>query len=285
MDNQSHANQINIYLVKGENLRVDDSNIDLNSLELESDAWVKSSEIEFYDWSSHTLFLNTEKEKEKHSGRYFVVAAGNDRLFLGTFFSMFMSSIPSMPSIIAEDGLFSPKDVLRFGQLGHRFTGEINQQPAFKEALISYGLLRDGIKVDLMGVKKKNGNTVIYTFTVTNVGNENLYVLDPDKMGASRFHYVCNGIWLSKNNTNYFPSQIEHTACEKVEDQWYFKLRPKQIMTRSVELSNFPEIPDGRIKCRFSFPGSMIKRSGEWKKSDGRVWLGEYFVEEELTIK
>ena len=283
--NKGDGTQISIFLVKSMQLHMDDPNIDLNSLELESKPWVKSSEIEFYDWSSHTFFLNTEKEKAKYSGRYFVVVSGEERLFLGTFFSMFMSSIPSVPSILAEDGMFSPKDVVCFGQLGHQFTGEINQQPEFKKALISSGLLRSGIKAELMAVKKKNGNTVIYTFEVTNLGNENLYILDPDRMGASHFHYVCNGVWFSKSNTYYFPSEIENTAFEKVDNNWYFKLRPKQTMTRSVELTNFPEVPEGKIKCRFSFPGSMIKKSGDWKKSDGRVWLGEFFVEKELELK
>jgi hypothetical protein len=275
---------ISIYIVKEGQLSVHDSDADLKTLKLESTPWVKSSEIEFYDWSSHTFYLNTEKEKGKYSGRHFVVVSGDERLFLGVFFPIYMSSFPQMPSISPEDGLFYPNNVIHFGQLGHRFTGNIEEQNEFRKALISSGLLREGIKVELIRVKKKNQTTIEYTFQVTNIDKENIYVLDPVKMGASRFHYVTNGAWFSKDNTYYFPNQINYTAFEKVQDSWYFKLNPGEKMTRNVELSNFPSIPAGKVKCSFSFPGSNMK-SGEWKKSDGRIWIGDYFIEKELEME
>lgn len=275
---------INIYLVKEGQLTIHESDVDLDLLELERTPWVTNSEIELYDWSSHTFYLNTDKEKEKYSGRHFLVVSGDERLFIGVFFPMYMSSIPQMPSIIPEDGLFYPADVIHFGQLGHQFTGDIEKQNDFKKALISSDLLREGIKVELTRVKKKNQTTIEYTFQVTNIDKENIYVLDPDKMGTSRFHYVTNGTWLSKDNTYYFPKQMDHTAFDKVQESWYFKLRQGEKMIRNVELSNFPSLPSGTVKCSFSFPGSNMK-SGDWKKSDGRIWIGDYYVEKELVIE
>lgn len=275
---------ISIYLVKEGQLSVHDSDADLNTLKLESNPWVKSSEIELYDWSSHTFFLRTEKEKAKYSGRHFVVVSGDERIFMGVFFPLYMSSFPQMPSIIPEDGIFYPKDVIHFGQLGHQFTGNIEEQNEFKKVLISSGILHEGIKVELTRVKKKNQTTIEYTFQVTNIDKENIYVLDPDKMGASRFHYVTNGTWFSKDNTYYFPNQVSHTAFDKVQNIWYFKLHPGRKITRSVELSNFSSIPLGKVKCSFSFPGSILK-SGEWKKSDGRIWIGDYYNEKELEME
>jgi hypothetical protein len=275
---------IEVYIVKEGQLTVHEVDVDLNSLKLENQPWVKSNEIDLYDWSSHTFYLNTEKEKEKYSGRHFIVVSGNERLFLGVFFPIYMSSFPQMPSIIPEDDIFYPKDVIHFGQLGHHFTGKMEEQNEFKKTLISSGILREGIKVELTRVKKKNQNTIEYTFQVTNIDLENIYVLDPYKMGASRFHYVTNGTWLSKDNTYYFPNQVDYTAFDKVQDSWYFKLHPGEKMTRNVELSDFPALPSGKVKCSFSFPGSKIK-SGEWKKPDGRVWIGDYYVEKELTIE
>jgi hypothetical protein len=275
---------INIYLVKEGQLTIHDSDVDLNSLELESPPWVKNSEIEFYDWSSHTFYLNTEKEKEKYSGRHFIVLSGDERLFIGVFFPMYMSSIPQMPSIIPEDDIFYPKDIIHFDQFGYQFTGNMEAQQEFKEALITADILREGIKVDILQVKRKNQNTVEYTFQVTNIDTENIYLPDPDKMGTSRFHYITNGVWFSKDNIYYFPNQVDHTSFDKVQDSWYFKLNPGGKMTRKVELSNFQTLPSGRVKCSFSFPGSKIK-SGEWKKSGGRIWIGDYYVERELVIE
>jgi len=275
---------INIFLVKEGQLLVHDSDADLNSLKLESNPWVKAAEIACYDWSSHTFYLKTDKEKGKYSGRHFVVVSGDKRLFIGIFFPMYMSSFPQMPSIIPENGLFYPTDVIHFGQLGHQFTGNPDGLTDFKKALISSGLLREGIKAELIRLKKMNQNTIEYTFQVTNIDKENIYVLDPDKMGASRFHYVTNGTWFSKDNTYYFPNQVNHTPFDKVQDSWYFKLHPGEKMTREVQLSNFPSIPSGKVKCSFSFPGSTLK-SGEWKKSDGRVWIGDFYTEKELEIE
>lgn len=276
--------EIKIYIVKEGQLSVHDSDADLKTLNLESNPWVKSSEIVLYDWSSHTFFLKTEKEKAKYSGRHFVVVSGDERLFMGVFFPMYMSSFPQMPSIIPEDGIFYPNNVIHFGQLGHQFTGNLDGLTEFKKALISADLLREGIKVELTRVKKKNQTTIEYTFQVTNIDKENIYVLDPDKMGASRFHYVTNGTWFSKDNTYYFPNQVNYSAFEKVQDSWYFKLQPGAKMTRTVGLSDFPSVPSGKVKCSFSFPGSNMK-SGEWKKSDGRIWIGDYYVEKELEME
>jgi hypothetical protein len=77
---------------------------------------------------------------------------------------------------------------------------------------------------------------------------------------------------------------VNHTAFDQVQDNWYFKLQPGEKMTRNVELSNFPSLPSGKVKCSFSFPGSNMK-SGEWKKSGGRIWIGDYYVEKELEIE
>ncbi len=47
--------------------------------------------------------------------------------------------------------------------------------------------------------------------------------LDPDKMGASRFHYVTNGTWFNANdNTTIFPIRSNHTAFDKVQDKLVF---------------------------------------------------------------
>jgi len=280
------SNNLAIYIVKEGQLQTvgSDANIDINKLKLEPTAWVKSSEIELYDWSSHTFYLNTKKGKGIYSGRHFVVVSGNERLFVGVFFPMYLSSFPQIPSILSEDEQFSPGDVIQFGQLGHQFTGELNNLDIFKNALISSGLLHNGIQVELTKVQKKNNTTLAYTFEVTNLDTETLYVIDSDKMGDSRFHYVTNGVNFVQNNTYYFPENIQNTSFETVPDSWYFKLYPSQKMTRTVELSGFSSLPSGNVKCWFSFPGSMIK-AGEWKKKDGRIWLGDYFVEKEMEFK
>lgn len=279
-------NNMAIYIVKEGQLQMSssDTNINIHTFKLEPTPWVKSSEIELYDWSSHSFYLNTNKERAKYSGRHFVVVSGEERLFIGVFFPMYMSSFPLMPSILPLDDFFGPGDVIQFGQLGHRFTGGINNNDNFKKALISTGMLHNGISVEIQKLIKKNSTTIAYTFEVTNLDNETLYLLDPDKMGGSRFHYVTNGVSFVQNNTYYFPENTQHTSFETVPDSWYIKLRPGQKMERTVELSGFSTLPIGTVKCWFSFPGSIIK-SGEWKKPDGRIGLGDRFIEKVIELK
>lgn len=279
-------NQFSIWIVKEGQLEihVSPSEIDLNSLKLESSPWVKSSDIELYDWSSHTFFLNVEKKKENYSGRHFVVVSKGERLFAGVFFPIFMSSIPQLPSILPMDDFFYPSDVIQFGQLGHLFTGNIEYLSDFKKELLFAGLLHEGIQVELTNLKKKNQTTILYSFEVINRDKENLYIMDPDKMGASHFHYVTNGVWFEQNNSYYFPEEVQHKPFETVPESWYYKLKPGQKMTRTVELTGFNSLPAGRVNCRFSFPGSVIKE-GEWRKRDGRIWLGDFFVEKEIDMR
>lgn len=282
----SSDNNIAIYIVKEGQLQISssDTSIDINTLRLEPNPWLKNSEIELYDWSSHAFYLNTNKEKSKYSGRHFVVVAGDERLFMGVFFPMHLSAFPLMPSILPMDDFLVPDDVIQFGQLGHRFTGGINDNDNFKKALFSSEILHNGIKVEIQKLRKKNNSTVAYTFEVTNLDDETLYLLDPDKMGNSRFHYATNGVNFIQNNTYYFPENTQHTSFKTVPDSWYLKLRPGQKMERTVELSGFSTLPTGTVKCWFSFPGSIIK-SGEWKKPDGRIWLGDHFIEQEIELR
>ena len=276
--------EISIYIVKEGQLQLSDKDFDLDKLELEAEPWVKNTDIDLYDWSSHTFFLNKPVEKEKYSGRHFVVIANDERLFAGVFFPMHLSSLPQLPAITPENDYFFPGDVIQFSQFGYQLPNEQIKSDDFKEALIDAGLLSNGIKVELTQVKKKNQNSIEYTFEVTNLDSKTLYIPDPDKMGVPRFHYITNGVWFFSGGTYCYSNLSEHTAFETFSGSWFCKLQPGQKMTRTIEQSGFSCDLSGKVKCCFSFPGAIIK-TGEWKKPDGRVWQGSYFTEEELIVK
>jgi hypothetical protein len=278
------ANNINIYLIKEGQLELHDSEIDLDALLLESSPWLKSTEIDFYDWSSHSFYLKNEKEKGHLGGRHFVVTSGNKRLFAGIFFPMLLSSLPALPSIFPEDGLFSPKDVIRFSPFGIYFTGGIEEKEDFKAELIAANLLREGIDVELAAITRINSSTLEYTFKVSNQEEENIYILDPAKMGNSRFHYYTNGVSLQQDNNYYWPQNFNPTASDFIKAEWYYKLLPGETITRTIELAAYDSLPKGKVKATFSFPGAQISETGLWKKSDGRIWLGHHVAEKELTI-
>lgn len=276
---------INIYIVKEGQLEINDTDFNINSLQLEKTPWVKYSDIDFYDWSAHSFYLNREVDRGKYSGRHFVVTSGQKRLFAGVFFPMFMSSLPALPSITPDDGFFSPKDVVRFGRFGFVRPGKLDENLGFKSELISAGILREGINVRITGLKKENQTTLKYTFKVSNLDAENIYILDPDKMGDSRFHYYTNGDSLQKEDKYYWAEDFNTAASDKIKSSWYYKLSPGRSITRIVTLNGFKNLPVGEVTASFSFPGAPVKTPGGWKKSDGRIWLGDFRVEQKLSLR
>jgi len=274
--------EIEIYLVEGEGTGFFESTVELNSLPLEDEPWLKHSEILFYDWSAHMFFLNAEKEKEKYAQRNFVVVSDGNPLFVGVFFPAYMSSIPQIPSIWAADNLFVPQDVVSFGQYGYFYSGNIGEENEFRQALINSGLYREGIQVELIEVNRLNSRELEYTFTVENKDVGNIYVLDPVKMGNKRYHYFTNGVSVRKNETSYFPV-LDNTPSDEILDSWYQKLRPGESMTRTIKLAGYVNLPKGKVICNFIFPGSRVQK-GEWNKTDGRVWLGNYYMESEFVL-
>lgn len=277
--------QINIFLVKEGKMDYSSTEIDLESLELEKNPWLKHSEIKFYDWSSHIFYLNVDKEKEKHSGKYFVLKSDEKRLFPGLFFPVYVSSIPRVPSIIAHDDFFYPLDVIGLG--GYDFfygnTIPLNKNREFRIALENSGLLKEGIVVDLTNIKRENTSTIKYTFKVTNLDTENIYIIDPEKMGAPRFHYHTNGVYF-RQNTNYFSAQnIDNIPSENIDSRWYYKLAPGKSISRTVKQGGYTDLPSGKVIATFSFPGAKVQK-GEWQKNDGRIWIGNFRVEKELEL-
>lgn len=278
--------QINIYLVTNGQIDQSEKDVDLESLELEKTPWIKHSEIDFYDWSSHIIYLNVEKEKDKHSGRYFIFKANSKLLFLGVFFPMYWSSIPQFPSIIATDDFFLPKDVVGLGGYGFNENSlYLENNGEFKIALEKSGLLKEGIAVELTNLLRENSTTLKYTFSVTNLDSENIYILDPNKMGDSRFHYYTNGVGLRMADIYYWANDFDVTASESIKASWYYKLAPGKSMVRTVKQNGYSSLPTGEVEASFRFPGANIKNPGEWRKPDGRVWLGSFRTEKEMKLR
>jgi hypothetical protein len=282
---KSDGTQINIYLVKDGQVDQSSTNVDLESLDLERTPWLSHSEIKFYDWSSQMFYLKVGKEKEKHSGKYFVLKSGQKPLFLGLFLSSFSSYLPMFPSIIAHDDLFLPSDVVGLGGYGfNENTALLNKNSEFRIAMENSGLLKEGIEADLPEIKKINSTTLEYTFKITNLDLENIYILDPAKMGNSRFHYFTNGVYFSQNMTYYSADNFDYTPSENIDPEWYFKLAPGKSMTRTVKLNGYHSLPSGIITATFNFPGATLNK-GEWQKKDGRIWMGSYMVKKELELR
>jgi hypothetical protein len=275
---------INIYVVKDGQIERSKTDVDIKTLELEKTPWVRNSEIEFYDWSSHMFYLKKEKEREKFGGLYFVVKEDNHPLFLGYFAFPYSSSLSYYPSVLAWDNYFYTDYIIELGGFGGFHKDILNKNTEFRNALKKEEFFREGISVDLLSVVKKNSTTVEYTFEVTNLDSENISVLDPDKIDSKYFHYLTNGVTFTKGNDHYSSDFQSESHSGGIPQEWFIILKPGERNICSVELSGFSEIPEGLVRCRFSFPGHHPKNAN-WDKGNGRYWLGDYWISKELNIE
>ena len=278
--------QIEIYLVKTDAMDNFNPQGEIDQSDLESEPWLLNNEIEFYDWSAQTFYLKNKKLKSPYSGRYFSITANKEPLVTGFFYSSYMSYYPPAGAvIIADGGLFYPEDVLCLeGFGGKRSSTTIDDTPFFRQAMENSGLLKEGINVELLDLKKVNNTTLEYIFRVTNLDTEPIYVLDPEKMGTARFHYYTNGVWLHQGENYYHAEGFETTPSDNILPRWYARLAPGKSITRTVTLDGFKSLPSGNVIARFRFPGNNRLDAGEWKQSDGRIWVGSYSVEAEFAL-
>jgi hypothetical protein len=230
------------------------------------------------------FYLKKEKEREKFGGLYFVVTENNHPLFPGYFMFPYSSSLSYFPSVLAWDNYFYSDYIVELGGFGGFYMDTLNTYLKFKNALIKEDLFREGISVDLLSVVKKNAVTVEYAFNVTNLDSKNISVLDPDKIESKYFHYFTNGVTFTKGNDHYSSEFQSEAHSGGILQEWFIILKPGESIVRTVELSGFSELPSGLVKCRFSFPGHHPKNTN-WENSNGRYWLGDYWITKELTIE
>lgn len=279
-----------IYLAAGENAGgVPD---DLDEIELRVEPWLTIDDIDFYDYSTHYIFLKGDTAPAFPADMPtfllypFVVVAGGERCYAGNFVSPVSSYAPSTP-VIMMDGTFNfyPQDII-FIQEGFfsRDGADVRDDERVREALLESGKLRESVNIELNDVeiisRRAGEATLSYTFTITNIGDEALYMPDPDKMGSDLFHYYTNGIYLEKTDNprvSIWAEQKSVTAPQPYdswEASWFTRLDGGESTERTVTLDGYPEIPPGTYACDFAYSGPSHIEKNERPLPDGRLWLG-----------
>jgi hypothetical protein len=93
-------------------------------------------------------------------------------------------------------------------------------------------------------------------------------------------------IYLVKEDAmDYYNAEdFETTASDFIRHRWYARLVPGKSMTRTVTPGGYKPLPSGNVNTRFRFPGNNRLDAGEWKQSDGRIWVGAFNAEAELNL-
>ncbi len=284
--------QFEIYLLKDSTLTgYQASQVNIDLLELEGSPWLTDRGLSQYDFSSHCLYLNDSKAKYFSgynpdtftiplfpAARAFVVVAKGERCYVGSFHSAVLSSVPWGPYMNELSIWYYPSDVIHIVR-SWRDTNDARRDVRVEDALRSVGVYHGGIQVDLLSVnvvKNADTSTVEYTFTVTNRDSEILYVLDPDKMGSTAFHYFTNGIVFRGTTV---PIQSTSKTTSPPADPWdpglYAQIPVSGSIQRTVRLTGYPKIPSGTYQCSFTFADPAQIEKEHRLISNGRIWLGD----------
>jgi hypothetical protein len=139
-------------------------------------------------------------------------------------------------------------------------------------------LYHGGISIDLKSVniiENADTSTVEYVFKVTNIDQDNLYVIDPDKMGVGLFHYFTNGV-VFRGNGVLFESTYKNVSAPSTswDATWFIEIPINSSIERTVRLRGYPKIVPDSYRCYFTFDGPKVEKEYRYL-SGGRIWLGD----------
>ena len=278
----------------------------LAGLALRAKPWIAARDIERYDWSTHYVYLKRPvalpvPAGKKHvllGGTPFVVVADGRRCYLGALWTMVSSFAPDgcVPMVNTYAGplarfAISLHAALRPGQS----PADVRSDPRVMKALRSRGQYHAGLAVSLDKVRvQRQGETsvLIYTYTLRNMDEDALYVMDPERIHPAFFHDFQNGVsgrdvddgavfrWPNPRKGDPQP-----TPWGKLDMAWFSRLQKGQKMTRTVSMDAMPRIFPGKYECHFTFGsgGYFNVKTKQLQRPDGRLWLGR--ITATLTVE
>ena len=296
-----------IYFLKDTALTdLDIADVNINEIDLNEDAWLGDDDIEFYDFSTHCIYLKKDKSDffDNYDGKFFqftssldrkpfVVVSGIQRCYIGSFFSMYSSSVPRGPYIDEFDIRFYPDDIIHISRTW--FTDDdVRNNLQIKSNLLKLNMFHAGIDIKLTSfriIENSEISTIEYTIRIANHDQDNLYVMDSDKMGSNLFHYYTNGPDLYDiSKSKYYYSVYKKVESPEPYDSWNFEwftlIKSNQFIERTIYLKGYQFIPNGEYvgSITFSSPKNIMKT--DRIKMDGRIWIGSIESDElEIEVK
>ncbi len=284
-----------IYFLEDKSItEYDAEKIDINNLILDNEPWLKQSDIEFYDFSTHCIYLKKDKSCffENFEGKFyqfnpvlisrpFIIVSGNEKCYVGALHSGLLSLAPVGPYMDELDVGSYPSDVMHISRSWSN-NEDIRSDPRVEDILIKQNLFHAGLEIELTSfelISNSDTSTVEYQIKLINNDEENLYVIDPDKMGSELFHYYTNGphLW-DYDKSLYLYSKYKDVDSPDPFDSWKFEwftlLERNQSITRTIRLKGYPFIPNGNYVgyMNYSTP-KRIDKDNRIVAGD-RIWIG-----------
>ena len=147
-DTNQQVNGFAIYKLADTTLRTSRIlDVPLDSLVLASSPFLTIKDIKAYYWSTHLFVTNSQIDSEfsrmkywggQSSGMPFVVVVNQSRIYLGTFWWPYSSSMPQVPFIMVDA---PPPYWIKGDYIGT--TPDKRNDPRIYEALLSTGVLQE----------------------------------------------------------------------------------------------------------------------------------------------
>lgn len=280
--------------------------MDINSLILNNEAWLSHTDIEFYDFSTHCIYLKKDKSYffENYGGKFyqfspvlisrpFVIVAGTERCYTGALHSSALSTAPVRPYINELDVGVFPEDVIHISRAWSD-DEDIRSNPKVEEVLIEQDLFHAGLEIELTSfqlVENSDTSTVEYSIKIKNNDQDNLFVIDPAKMGSELFHYYTNGphLWDYSKPLYLFSQYKEVDSPEpwgSWDFEWFTLIESNQSIERTIRLKGYPHIPNGNYVGYMNYSNPTRITKDNRYVSNGRIWIGSIKSNDlEITVQ
>ena len=243
---------------------------------------VFNSDIDFYDFSTHTVYLKKAQKFFADSDiGDFSVFVGNQEIYKGIIYPIYFSTLPYGPFISPS---FSKENQYSLS-IGVMFFSDKNNKdprndPRIINSLKSQGKYHEGLQIKIIELKFLSDRQVVLDFQLSNNDSFDYLHLDPDKMGFGLFHYYTNGLGFYYNETyqRYEPilSVIKLEPYDRWEKKWMSVIRSGESKRFKIKYDFSDPIPSGKFQAFFYFPGlsSYQVDINDLNQKEGRIWLG-----------
>lgn len=248
-----------------------------------------ADDISLYDTSAHILYLkHSHSELDDIERGTFAFYDKGEPVLSGEFWPGYLSSSPNGPVIMTAP-LALQRYALKIQVWSHDQSSMLNNS-RLTDLLNKHNLLHSGLAVSSVAVSV-TGSELVFSFTLTNMDQTDLLILDPDKTGPGLFRYFTNGLHLYGKDTNeeVFADNIQHTApvpWNSWRMEWLTRLDSGESREFTFLYTLGTPLQPGEYRASFEYPGLSFQVGfDEFFQEGARVWLGEIRADGILTIQ
>lgn len=255
-------------------------------LKVGADLEFRFSDIELYDTSTHIIYFKNEYPEFRNlENGSFTFYDNGEPVYTGSLWPGHSSLAPMSPFI------FTPP---MYGNYALQIDSwslvqpDKREDPRIIQLLIQNNLLHSGLSISDCSVDV-NETQLIFSFTISNRDQSDLYIVDPEKTGPALFHYFTNGLHIfDLANNEIFSSTIQAQEPDQWngwEIEWLYELEAGNSKEFIITYPIDNPLPPGEYNARFVFPGLMYQVTKDQLYQENiRIWLGDVSTKKLIII-